>query len=124
MSGNVIVFNSYNEPIHSLLVSNNQAGKIGGWAAGPTPPKYTPSALSVPLSKFPSDSDAVFAYGDNEMVFKWDSRTGHTTVTIPEDLSLDDDLILYLTQNQAILLNSRGNVLKPIFDVTSTKSAL
>ncbi|CAD7717980.1 hypothetical protein LMG31884_27200 [Xanthomonas hydrangeae] len=118
MAGKVTVFNSYNEPITSLLVTNNNAGNIAGWAAGPTPPLYTPSSLAVPRSKYPSTS-AVFAYGDNTLVFPWDSRTGHATVTISQDSSLDDDLILYITQNKAILLTARGVVLNT-FDVTTS----
>jgi hypothetical protein len=110
MPGKVTVFNSYNEPIVHMLVANLDAGNIGGWAVGPTPPQFTPSAGTVPRSKYPSTT-AVFAYGDNPMVFPWNSRTGHTTVSISVDISLDDDLILYLTQNLAILLTARGVVL-------------
>jgi hypothetical protein len=110
MSGKVTVFNSYNEPITNLLVSNNIAGNIAGWSQGPTPPLYTPGSLPVQRAKYPGSSP-VFAYGANTMVFPWDSRTGHTTVTIPPETSLDDDLILYLTQNDAILLTARGVVI-------------
>jgi len=121
MPGKVTVFNSYNEPITNMLVANNVAGNIGGWSPGPTPPQYTPSALTVPRSKYPATT-AVFAYGDNAMVFPWNSRTGHTTVSIPLDSSLDDDLILYLTQNLAILLTARG-VVMGTSQVTTTVSA-
>ena len=118
MTGKVTVFNSYNESITNLLVANNNAGNIGGWATGPTPPLYTPSSLAVPRSKYPA-STAVFAYGDNPLVFPWNSRTGKTTVNIPTETSLDDDLIVYLTQNQAILLTARGVVISTSQVVTS-----
>ena len=120
MPGKVVVFNSYNEPITGLLVANNVAGNIAGWAVGPTPPQYTPSALSVPRSKYPATT-AVFAYGKNTLIFPWNSRTGNTTVDIPLEISLDDDLLLYLTQNQAILLTARGVVIST-FVVTTTLS--
>ncbi|KVO08118.1 hypothetical protein [Burkholderia ubonensis] len=120
MAGFVTVFNSYNEPITNLLVGNNVAGNVAGWSAGPTPPQYTPSGLKVARSKYPSTSP-VFAYGDNSLVFPWDSRTGKTTVSIPTDQSLDDDLILYLTQNDAILLTARGVVINTS-PVTTTLS--
>lgn len=123
MVGKVTVFNSYNETISKLLIANNDAGTIAGWSTGTNPPLYTPSALTVKRSKYPSpDNTALFAYGDNALVFPWASRTGNTTVNIPVDTSLDDDLILYLTQNQAILLTARGVVLN-ITSITTSLSA-
>ena len=110
MAGTVTVFNSYNEPVTNLLVANNVAGNIAGWAAGPSPSKYTPSALSVARSKYPQTTP-VFAYGDNRVVIPWNSYTGNTTISIPATTSVDDDLILYLTLNQAVLLTARGMVL-------------
>jgi len=121
MPGNVMVFNIYNEPVTNLLVGNNNAGNIAGWATGPNPPQYTPSGLPVKRTKYPSDESASFAYGDNPMVFPWHSRTGKTTVNIPVSTSLDDDLILYLSQNEAILLTARGVVISTS-TVTTTLS--
>lgn len=123
MTGKVTVFNNYHEPVTHLLVSNNNAGNIPGWSPGSAPPQYTPSSLAVPRAKYPASS-AVFAYGTNSVVFPWNSRTGHTTVSIPTDTSLDDDLILYLTQNQAILLTSRGVVINASPVTTSLSDLL
>ncbi len=124
MAQSVIVFNSYNEPITDMLVLKRVAGNIAGWSEGPAPPKYTPNALIVPRSRFPVDppGKVAFAYGNNPMAFPWSSRTGETIVYIDPSISLLDDLILYLTQNRAILLSARGVVLQE-FDVISTMTA-
>jgi hypothetical protein len=112
MSGNVYVFNCYNEPINQLNIANLGAGGIAGWSttAGTL---YTPAQLKVARSKYP-ESSATFAIGDNQLAALWDSFTGNVTVTIPDpkagDVSLDDDLILFLTKNEAVLLTTRGMV--------------
>ena len=114
MPGKVYVFNSYNEKITGLSVSGYAAGDIPGWADGTgSATKYTPSGLAVERVK-DIGSSAAFAIGDNAVVVPWDSFRGQVTVTIPDpkhsDVSLDDDLILYLTKNEAILLTTRGFV--------------
>jgi hypothetical protein len=120
VNSNVYVFNCYNEPITKFLVGGNAAGDIAGWSTTATT-KYTPSLLVVPRSKFPQDDKATFAVGDNDIRVPWDSFTGTTTITIPDptkqSISLDDDLILFVTRNEAILMTTRGFVLDPPFKV-------
>jgi hypothetical protein len=115
--GSVYVFNAYNEPVGSLSVSGGSAGTIAAWSSGGRD-KYTPASLSVPRSR--SKTGGQFANGDNPVVASWDSFTGRTTVKIPgfdQGVSLDDDLILFLTTNKAILESTRGRVLD-IFPVS------
>jgi hypothetical protein len=113
VTSNVYVFNCYNEPITKLLVGGNSAGDIAGWStvAGT---KYTAAELAVPRSKYPDDAKATFAIGDNDIRVPWDSFTGTATVAIPNPtsspISLDDDLILFITRNEAILMTTRGFV--------------
>lgn len=119
---NVTVFNLYNEPVSGLSVSGYAAGKIAGYADGSQEglPRYTPACLLVPRTKSP-ESEATFAIGDNPVVVPWNSFRGSGTVTIPDPakdkLSLDDDLILLLAVNQAVLMEARGFV-RGIFELT------
>jgi hypothetical protein len=110
--GNVYVFNSYNETVSGLSVAGGAAGDISAWAMGGGT-RYTPSARAVPRAR--NATPGSFAVGDNIVRIPWDSYTGRATVTIPSPatspVSLDDDLILFLTLNQAILESTRGFVL-------------
>jgi hypothetical protein len=114
MPGSVTVFNSYNEPVTQLSVGGYSAGDIAGWSKGPTPPLFTPSALVVPRSKSP-ETKATFAIGPNLVIVNWNSFVVKYTVVVPDPrssgISLDDDLILYLTVNEAILVTARGFVI-------------
>ena len=113
MAGTVYVFNCYNEPISKLDIGGDPAGDIAGWSTTAAT-KYTPSELAVKRSKFP-DAGPSFAIGDNDLRIPWDSFTGTTTVTIPDPkvgpVSLDDDLILFVTRNEVVLLTTRGFVM-------------
>ncbi len=117
MPGNITVFNSYNEPVTQLSVGGYAAGDIAGWSQ--TAPRYTPSQLVVARSK-DRGTKASFAIGANQVSIPWNSFTGLCTVKIPDPetspVSLDDDLILYLTVNKAFLLTTRGFVWD-VFDV-------
>jgi hypothetical protein len=126
MPGKVYAFNCYDEKVTALSVSGYNAGNIDPWADGTgSALKYTPSGLAVDRVK-DIGSSAAFAIGDNAVVIPWDSFRGAVTVTIPDpknsDVSLDDDLVLYLTKNEAILLTTRGFV-KANFKVNLTQLA-
>jgi hypothetical protein len=117
MAGKVYVFNCFNEPITGLSVAGYSVGNIPQWADGTGKAiKYTPEGMTVERSKYPTQKD--FAIGENSLLVPWDSFTGSTTVVIPDpkpqeknSVSLDDDLILFLCTNEAILLTTRGFVL-------------
>lgn len=118
MPGQVTVFNCFNEPVANLSVSGFPAGAIPGWSAGgtsPAPPKYTPSSITVPRTKY-AGSTVSFAIGDNPLIIPWDSFTGRGTITVPSSvpgagpISLDQDLMLYLTANEAFLTTQFGYV--------------
>ncbi len=122
LSGKVYVFNSYNEAISSLSIHGYAAGSIKAWAAKTTENPYQPCALEVGRVRHADElSSAGFAYGDNQIVIPWDSFQGTATIKIPspaDRVSGDDDLILYVCVNKAILLDARGFVLDT-FDVTT-----
>jgi hypothetical protein len=125
MPGTVTVFNCYNEPITSLSVSGNGVGDVAAASDGSSgkPPKYTPSGKAIPRSKH--SEQGKFAIGDNPVQIPWNSFTGTTTIQIPNPttapVSLDDDLVLYVTTNKAILVLSRGYVFNT-FDVKTVVS--
>jgi hypothetical protein len=115
--GSVYVFNAYNEPVGSLSVSGGSAGTIAAWSNGGRD-KYTPASLSVPRSR--NKTPGQFATGDNPVRIAWDSFTGTATIKVPgfdQGVSLDDDLILFLATNKAILETTRGSVVGT-FDVS------
>jgi hypothetical protein len=111
-NGNVYCFNSFNEPANLSANGNAAASPIPGWqASGAT--IYTPQAIAVPRVKHTDDATSA-AFGNdkpNAVRIQWVTYTGSTSITIPPEQSLLDNLILYLTLNKAILMNTRGFVL-------------
>lgn len=124
MAGNVYVFNCYNEPINTLSVQYGAVGSVPGYSAGPTPPEYTPGTTKVPRSS--PLAGGKFGVGANIVTAAWDGFTGTVTVTIPDPkvgpVSIDDDLVLFVMVNQAVLVTTRGYVMGT-FPVTLTDSA-
>jgi hypothetical protein len=119
--GNVVVFNCYNEPVDAMTVNAGDGVPIGGWSPGgdQNPPLYTPSSVSVPRGTLPSEG--VFGFGDNQVVVPWVSRGGAVIVSVSADGSVLDDLVLYVMEKQAVLVNTRGIVqgtfnVKPVTD--------
>jgi hypothetical protein len=112
-NGNVYCFNSFNEPANLNVNSFPASTQIPGWqATGQT--IYTPQAIPIPRVKHTGDATAACFGNDapNPVRIQWVSYTGNTTITIPgSQSSLLDDLIVYLTLNKAILMNTRGFVL-------------
>jgi hypothetical protein len=114
MPGKVYCFNCYNETMNQLNVNGLSAGQIGGWSSsGAT--IYTPSAVPVPRARHgDGQSSPVFP---NDMPtplrFDWDSYTKQTSIDLRKltNVSLDDDLILYIAINQLTLMSTRGFVL-------------
>jgi hypothetical protein len=129
MAGQVTVFNCFNEPVTNLSVGGYPAGSIPAWSGGvtPAPPKYTPSSITVPRAKYAGTSVA-FAIGDNPIMVPWDSFTGRGTITVPSSvpgggpISLDQDLMLYVTANEAFLMTQFGYVIGT-FAITGSLSA-
>jgi hypothetical protein len=80
------------------------------------PATYAPHFVLVGRSRYPDPSGS-FALGDNPFCASFvDSippETGELNciVTIPPDISINDDLILYVFRNSAALLTSRGEVI-------------
>ena len=116
MPGNVYCFNNYNEPINQFNVNGSSFGTnpvIGGWAAaGAT--IYTPLAVPVPRVRHGDGAGAAFASDQPTPVrVNWDSWTiqGTVDLTLVKNVSLDDDLILYIAINQLTLMDTRGFVL-------------
>jgi hypothetical protein len=125
--GNVYVFNNFNEPISALNVASFQAGAVPAWTANGNA-IYTPQFIKIPRVKHADErTSAAFAQDQaNDVVAKWDSFIGHGVITMPAgDVSLDEDLILYLAVNQFTLLTTRGFVKQnvPIIPGAQTDSA-
>lgn len=116
MAGKVYVFNCYNEPVTAMSVAGYAVGNVAPWSEGGTekPLKYTPNGLAIKRSKYPTQE--CFAIGENAFLVPWDSFTGTTSVKIPDPsssgISLDDDLILFVCTNEAVLLTTRGYVVE------------
>lgn len=114
MPGSIYCFNCYNEPINALTVNGMNAGSVSGWAtSGAT--VYTPVALPVARARH-GDGSPVPVFGNDmptPIQINWDSYTMQTTVDLTglPNVSIDDDLILYIALNQMTLMNTRGFVL-------------
>lgn len=108
----VYVFNVNREPMDTLQVRNFDAGSIGGWSAENND-KYTPRSLGIERTKN-RDDKLSFAQGDNEVFFRRATYNGRASITVPQDISLLDDLILYMTRNTAILMRTSGEVISTV----------
>jgi hypothetical protein len=116
--GSVYVFNLFNEPVGSLSINGFNAGTISGLSTEASS-LYTPAQLVVPRVKHHDElTGAGFVDGENSVIIEWVSDRATLTLIIPGEshVSLLDDLILYLAKTKAILLNTRGYILK-IFDI-------
>jgi hypothetical protein len=114
MPGKVYCFNCYNETINQFNVNGLSAGTISGWAAsGAT--IYTPVSTGVNRARhgdgqttpvFPNDMPT-------PLRIDWDTFTVQTSISLMglPNVSLDDDLILYMALNQLTLMTTRGFVL-------------
>ena len=116
MPGKVSVFNLYNEPISGLSVSGYSAGNIAGYNPPTSSPAYQPGALGTPVPRAAhAGSAAMFITGDNALIIPWESFTGTVTINMPDptksQVSIDDDLIVYLATNLALVVTTRGYVL-------------
>jgi hypothetical protein len=113
--GSVYVFNCCAEAVTGLALNDSAAGGIAPSAGyGDQPMLYTPSGLQVPRSQNPTALPQ-FVLGDNPLEIAWESVTGFTTVTIPGpnggQVGLDDDLILFIAFNSAMLMATRAYLL-------------
>jgi hypothetical protein len=111
MSGKVYVFNVNAEEISALTVrSFATADKIAGWSTEAST-RYTPKALGIDRIKLPENKFA-FSQGDNLVAFSRPTYNGAFIISIPVDLSLTEDLILYVTRDKAILMRASGEVIE------------
>jgi hypothetical protein len=111
MSGTVVVLNCGIHPIKSLLVNGVLVdGAIPGWTAGPVPARYTPRQLVVPRSAAAQPEHAAFVEGTNTVEIQWYGLTGRTRVTVHRHIDPKDDLVLFLTASEALLLDAGGRV--------------
>ena len=129
MPGKVYCFNAYNETINQLNVNGSVAGVVAGWAATGTT-IYTPVALAVPRARH-GDGQAAAVFPNDvptPLRIDWDSFTIQSSISLVglPNVSLDDDLILYIAVNQLTLMTTRGFVLlsQPIAPAGKTASAL
>jgi hypothetical protein len=114
MPGKVYCFNCYNETINQFNVNGLPAGTISGWAtSGAT--IYTPVSTAIARARhgdgqttpvFPNDMPT-------PLRIDWDTFTVQTSISLVNlpNVSLDDDLILYMALNQLTLMTTRGFVL-------------
>jgi hypothetical protein len=111
MPGKVYCFNCYNETINQLNVNGLPAGSIGGWSSS----GYTPAAIAVNRARHgDGQSQPVFPNDQpTPLLFNWASYTIQTQISLVglPNVSLDDDLILYIALNQLTLMSTRGFVL-------------
>ncbi|ELX09337.1 hypothetical protein Jab_2c14030 [Janthinobacterium sp. HH01] len=124
MTGNVYCFNTFGDNLEQFSVNGASASAtvpaVAGWptASSSSTSIYTPYALSVPRARHGDTFTAVFLNdGPTVMGMNWDSGKVETSIDLsqlPHPVSLDEDLILYMSANQMILMNIHGFVLKTV----------
>jgi len=83
------------------------------------PSTYTPYFTFASRAKFPDDRAATFAFGENAFSVSYadtippEAPGTDYRICIPLDLSIDDDLILYVYRNGVLLMTTRGVALPP-----------
>ena len=87
------------------------------YAVGPKPPPYTPYFVFATLGRYPVEGEFGRG-GPNDLVVTFRDTVPadvphRFTIVIPEDVSVDDSLILYAFRDVVMLLNSRGTPLRP-----------
>lgn len=123
--GNVYIFNSWSDKISSFTInfvlSSIGSGAIPGNSAASTN-KYTPGANPSAYPRFNNkvDGDASFFTSssfqtpDNHISFFTETGANkQVTIAIPgasERVDITDDLIIYITQNYAIVMDNNGFV--------------
>jgi hypothetical protein len=128
MPGKVYCFNCYNETINQFNVNGLAAGSISGWAtSGAT--IYTPVSLAVARARH-GDGQSVPVFPNDmptPLRIDWDTFTIQTSINCQglPNVSLDDDLILYMALNQLTLMTTRGFVLinQPVAPAGKTDNA-
>ncbi|HEY1604926.1 MAG TPA: hypothetical protein VGF77_04955 [Allosphingosinicella sp.] len=113
MPGKVYCFNCYNETMNQLNVNGLSAGSIGGWSSSGSA-IYTAVAVAVNRARHSDGSQPVFSNDQpTALRLNWDSFAIQTQISLVglPNVSLDDDLILYIAVNQLTLVSSRGFVL-------------
>ena len=114
MPGKVYCFNCYNETMNQLNVNGLTAGSISGWSSSGST-IYTPVAKAVNRARHgDGQTEPVFPNDQpTPLRFDWDSFTIQTQISLVglPNVSLDDDLILYIAINQLTLMSTRGFVL-------------
>jgi hypothetical protein len=114
MPGKVYCFNAYNEPM-KLHANGFEAGRVAGWSSSAAT-RYAPVALAVARARhgdgqpgpvFPNDMPT-------PLRIDWESFSVQTSINLAglPNVSLDDDLILYIAVNQTTLMTTRGYVLR------------
>lgn len=128
MPGKVYCFNAYNEAISLLSVNGRSAGTVAGWAAsGDT--KYTPSSVAVARAYTGQGQSGPVFPNDRatQLLIEWSTFSVETSIDLKtlKQVSLEDDLILYIAVNQLALMTARGFVLitVPIDPFAKTEAA-
>lgn len=115
-NGKVYVFNSYNEQL-TISINGYSGGDIPAWSSGGDTTKYTPSGKSYPIVKHLDDaSSASFGYNtSNELTIHWEDPGQHNIgITMPgpaQNVSITNDIIIYIAFNKVILMDTNGFVL-------------
>lgn len=91
-------------------VNHDSVGRARPMAQDPPP---TPHFLATTLS--PRCETGLFSYGENDFVVTFEDTYSppgpHSCpVTIPTDVSTDDDLLLYVFRTGALCLDHRGSM--------------
>ncbi len=123
---NVYIFNSWEESLNSFSINGVPSPVGGGTIPGSSTAQssmYTPGANSDP---YPRDLDKLsgspqFYVGEGNMITFLTNSSGFksATITIPginQNVTLEQDLIIYITQNLVLVMLSTG-VVMGTFDV-------
>jgi hypothetical protein len=121
--GNVYVFNLAREEIQRLHVAEETVGSIPHWVTEqeekeskePKKVRYTPSGLAVPRSK--EGTSGTFRVGTTAVTADWESFSGRGSIVIPKPTEgplLTEDLILFISTKEALLMSINGKVLSTV----------
>jgi hypothetical protein len=110
MAGKVYMYNISGEDMNKIQIDTVSATDvlIPGWGRT-NENEYKPHCAAFDRVKYPEDKPT-FAQGENTVTYHRTTFRGDVDITIDAAISLNDDLVLYMTPSMAILMRDSGEI--------------
>lgn len=112
-NGKIYMFNVNVEEMSRIQIRTFPSeNTIKGWSTDSST-RYQPSALAIERFKLDEEKFG-FTQGDNQVTFHRPTYNSAFTLMINPDITLSDDLILYVMRKNAILMRTNGEIIEEV----------